>query len=129
MKRILFVYTSPILLLSLIALIGVMLVVQIKKNFVVNFRANKVQVDIRNIQKENEKIRAQISSFESEEIIDREARQRLNFKKEGENVVVIIPPKDQIENIINSSANENGYVKPLWQRIREFFSLGEHDSN
>lgn len=123
MKRIFFIYTSPVLLLSLILFIGVMLVVQIKKNFAVNSRANKAQEDIKTIQNENEKIRAQINSFESKETIDIEARKRLNFKKEGENVVVIIPSKNQIENLANPASGEKQNVTPLWQRIKEFFSL------
>lgn len=68
----------------------------------------KKQIEI--MQKENSQIQSSLSQQDNSDYSEKEIRERLGLKKPGENVVIIVPPKN------------NGEVKPaepqsLWQKI------------
>lgn len=79
---------------------------------VVSFRAtkeagrnNKIEEEVAALQREAEKIRKdnqnleeRIAYFETQEFQEREAKEKLNFQKEGEKVVVVRPsPLQEVE--------------------------------
>jgi len=100
-------------------------------------RESLLQAEIQRLEEENERVKRDIASFENTETIEREARERLNLKKEGEKVVVILPsdgkqPKELSDDIIlqeyerrNAPAEEKkepfGILKNLKAWINLFF--------
>lgn len=68
-------------------------------------RNNKIEEEIASLQREAEKIRKdnqnledRIAYFETHEFQEREAKEKLNFQKEGEKVVVVRPSPFQEAN-------------------------------
>ncbi len=47
----------------------------------------------------NQELKKQISEGSQEEFVEREARERLNLKKPGEEVVVVLPPAENKQEI------------------------------
>ena len=60
---------------------------------------------------------AQIATFGNERVIDKEARERLNLKKEGENVVVIIPAEKQVQLEAQPQEQKNSF----WNEFLNLF--------
>ena len=60
---------------------------------------------------------AQIETFGNEGVIDKEARERLNLKKEGENVVVIIPAEKQVQLEVQPQEQKNSF----WDKFLNLF--------
>lgn len=62
---------------------------------------------------------------ESEEFIEREAREKLGLAKEGE-VVVVLPPEDVLRRLAPKIEEEESPEKlPIWKRwVRMFFGYG-----
>jgi len=83
-------------LIPLAFVLGVLLLLlvvgsQIKKTHTVYSEVKVLEQKLSQIEQENIELEAQIGIFEDPQIIDQEARQRLNLKKDGENVVVVLP--------------------------------------
>ena len=72
-------------------------------------KLKSLEKEIQKIQEKNKELKQQSSESSQESFIEKEARERLNLKKPGENVVVILPPKEEKQEIKEQ--------KSLWQRI------------
>lgn len=72
-----------------IALIFVPLVKNVKKQVSVNKEIDNLQKEILNLEKKNTELKGLITYLNSEEFTEEQARLNLNYKKEGEEVVVI----------------------------------------
>jgi cell division protein FtsL len=92
-----------------------------------NFRINKKRTElqgqimgledqIKALQEKKAKLQAGISASESESFLEKEAREKLGLKKPGEEVVVVMPPKETA----GGKTQEN---KGLWQKILEILHL------
>ncbi|OGZ61789.1 MAG: hypothetical protein A2932_01630 [Candidatus Spechtbacteria bacterium RIFCSPLOWO2_01_FULL_46_10] len=134
------VLSSPITIMALLVAITLAGFAVVRQNDLVGDagdRESLLQAEIQRLEEENERVKRDIASFENTETIEREARERLNLKKEGEKVVVILPsdgkqPKELSDDIIlqeyerrNAPAEEKkepfGILKNLKAWINLFF--------
>ena len=92
-----------------------------------NFRINKKRTElqsqikgleeqIKTLQEKKAKLQAGISASESESFLEKEAREKLGLKKPGEEVVVVMPPKENSEGKVQES-------KTFWQKILQLLHL------
>lgn len=92
------VITSPItaiVLIILVVLVAFALFGNLQKLGARDEELQRLQARLSDIQQENAAIEENITSLETEEAIEAEARQRLNLKKEGEEVVVVVPKEGE----------------------------------
>ena len=68
--------------------------------------------EIADLQKENNKIQGSLFEAGNESNIEKEIRERLDLKKPGENVIVVVPPKD-------NGQTQQDTPKPFWQKLWE----------
>jgi len=60
-----------------------------------------------NLLKEKSRLERLLEEGSREELLEKEARSMLGFKKEGEEVVLIIPPTNNIESATNSASSDS----------------------
>lgn len=92
------VITSPItaiVLIVLVVLVAFALFGNLQKLGARDEELQRLQARLADIQQENAAIEANITSLETEAAIEAEARQRLNLKKQGEEVVVVVPKEGE----------------------------------
>lgn len=89
---------SPITAVGLIV-VAVFVVVGLAKNLqqidVKSERAESLEAQIADIERENDQLAQDIAAMGTERALEGEARSRLNLKKEGEEVVVIVPKEGE----------------------------------
>jgi cell division protein FtsB len=73
--------------------------------------------EIQNLEGKNQELKMGISQSQTQDYLEKEARESLGLKKPGEEVVAI--KKIQSEE----GANETRQEKNLWQKILEFFKI------
>ena len=64
---------------------------------------------------ERKKLEAEITFLKSDSALEREAKSRLNYKKEGEEVVVIVPEEKKF------TSNTPAYTSSFFWVIKQFF--------
>lgn len=72
------------------------------------------------LMKKKAELEAQIAEFESAQVVDREAKERLNLKRPGE-VVVVVPEGEALTKNTSSSlpvAHESSW----WERLKDFLT-------
>lgn len=92
------VITSPItaiVLIVLVVLVAFALFGNLQKLGARDEELQRLQARLADIQQENAAIEENITSLETEAAIEAEARQRLNLKKQGEEVVVVVPKEGE----------------------------------
>lgn len=108
-------------------ILGVLFLVIVGFLIVSNFRINKKRTELHaqikgledQIKASEEKkanLEASISAGESESFLEKEARDKLGLKKPGEEVVAVLPPKENSEGEIQEN-------KSFWQKILELLHL------
>ncbi len=73
------------------------------------------EMKIKELSGTKEKLEARIAEFGTPEALEREAKLRLNLKRKGEKVVVVLP-----EEKINGEASAPGFT---WEKLRRFLHL------
>ncbi len=68
-------------------------------------------------QERNKELTGEISQSSREEFIEKEARERLNLKKPGEEVVVVLPSAEQNKQQIEVKKN---FLQELFDKIRQW---------
>ena len=68
--------------------------------------------EIQALEEKKEKLQAGIQESQSESFLEKEARERLNLKKPGEEVAAVLPPEEKKE--VNPRELKE---KNLWQKI------------
>ncbi len=81
-----------------------------------NNALKQAREEAQGLEKKNEEFQKGIAEAETEGYFERAARERLNLKKPGEEVVVIIPPEDKSSETSKSPEN-------LWRKILEKISF------
>lgn len=76
-----------------------------------NSQIESLKKEIQNLEQKKRELEAKISESASESYLEKEARERFNLKKPGEEVVSIIPPEEKEETPKTE--------KNLWQTILE----------
>lgn len=75
-------------------------------------------LQVEQLRRENSQFKEKLSQQESPEFIEREAREKYNLKKPGEEVAVIIREKAP-------PLPAEPVAKTFWQKILEFFGRGQ----
>lgn len=75
--------------LAIIILISIPLAKNVSKRYVINQEIRKLQEEIQEMEKKNNELRKLAEYLESDQFIAEQARLNLNYKKEGEEMVVI----------------------------------------
>lgn len=103
------------LAISFLGITGVL----VFSNFKITQKRTQLQSQIESLKKEiqileekNQKLKAGISESQTEDYLEKKARESLGLKKPGEEVVVVLPPKEGREQEIPKQKN-------LWQIILE----------
>lgn len=87
-----------------------------RKRGEIRSQANLLQEEIKNLEKEKERLEAGILGIKTEDYLEEKARDEWGLKKPGEEVVVVLPLEENQESVISSEKN-------IWQRILEFLNL------
>ena len=114
------IFLSVLFVFFTLAIIGLLAV----SNFKIRERRKEllsqietVEKEIQNVEKKNQELKAGISESQTEDYLEKEAREKLGLKKPGEEVVAI--KKIQSEE----KQKEQKEEKSLWQKILEFFKI------
>jgi cell division protein FtsB len=102
--------------IGLIIAVGMLLAVRLSTNAVrlwkAGERVKEVQAEVDQAEAENKRLKAKLSEVQTPEFVEKEARERLGYGKEGETIVVV-PEQAQIQNSDNKSSNE---AEPNWKK-------------
>lgn len=112
MRNILSSYISVMVLLLIIALVTFVLWGKLDQGREVHSAISELEERLGQSQERNEALRRDIASFQETDTIEKEARERLNLKKEGERVAIILP-SDNEENF------EDEMILELYNRKQE----------
>ena len=114
------IFLSVLFVFFTLAIIGLLAV----SNFKIRERRKELlsqietlEKEIQNAEKKNQELKAGISESQTEDYLEKEAREKLGLKKPGEEVVAI--KKIQSEE----KQKEQKEEKSLWQKILEFFKI------
>jgi len=86
-----------------------------KKKIELQSQADSLKKEIQILEEKKEQLRAGILEGESETFLEKEARDRLDLKKPGEEVVTVLPPKETAEQ-------EAQKKKSFWERILQMLN-------
>lgn len=106
-------------LVALILFVLYLITGQLVKTSELKSELSTLDERLQTIEQENIQLEKEIQTFSDPDVIDREARERLNLKKEGENVVIILPEPASEETQPASQEQESSF----WQRIKNLFSF------
>ena len=90
-----------------------------KRKADVNNKIEEYKTEIANLQEESEKIKSGLFDAGNNNI-EREIRERLDFKKPGENVVVVVPPKESGES---NTTEQKTFWENVLDSIKENFNF------
>ena len=117
-SRIFFIVLIPIFLALLIGIFQ-----QFYYRYQVKKDLDKLDAEIANFNKQKEDLSNLLDDFKNKSYLENEARVRLNLKKEGEEVVIILPTATSTEKSgeINSQGAENIENLPNYKQWWRFF--------
>lgn len=81
--------------------------------FVLREQSAEITQKIEELTKKKRELEIYLAEIQTKEAIEREAKNRLNLKKPGEEVVVIVPEKKETATVAES--------QNWWTRIKRFF--------
>ncbi len=81
-------------------------------------KIEQIQEEIQKLEKESQTFEVKIFEQETEEYLERQARERFGLKKPGEKKVVILEPEQEQPS---PSAQPEKTKKSFWQNLLEFF--------
>jgi len=116
-SRIFFVFLIPI---SLALLVGIFQ--QFYYRYQVKKDLDRLDTEIANFNKQKEDLNNLLDYYKNESNLENEARVRLNLKKEGENVVIILPTATSTESDKISSQRDIENMPNYKQWWHYFFS-------
>ena len=88
----------------------------VRRTLVVRTERRTTDERVQELIRKKETLEIQLRELETREVAEREAKERLNLKNRGEEVVVVLPETNHRESV---SAKPAG----VWERIRAFISL------
>lgn len=103
----------------LIIVICYSLIKQIYDSSQVGNRLNTETAKLVSLQKQNSELKSQLQKVNSIEFIESEARDRLNFSRMGETVVII--SQDEINKVLGTMTEKKEEILPNWQGWLKLF--------
>lgn len=92
----------------------------IKNNFELGGRINELQKTIKDLEDKNANLGKFIANFKKPEYIEKEAKTRLNLKKPGEKVVIIVEEEiKKTEGEVKKKWFGIEKIKEFWQKIKD----------
>ncbi len=91
MKRIL----TAILILAVVALLWQLFQLYMQ-NSGLKSSLGVIEDKLNNLTEENGKCQADLEYFASPENLEKELRSKFNYKKPGEKIIIVVPPKDNL---------------------------------
>ncbi|MBI4318891.1 MAG: septum formation initiator family protein [Chloroflexi bacterium] len=85
-----------------------------------NQQAEALRRDIEDLKTENEQLQKQVRILESDEAIEKLAREKLGLAKPGETAIIPMPSKKVVSVPITTSPTREPTEKPSWRRWLEF---------
>ena len=85
----------------------------------VSRQVKDLEAKIEALKKEEEKQKSLEAYLNSESYLEKQARLRLNFKKEGEEAVFVYRNDEPVKTPAGKSGNENPFLK----KLKEWFSI------
>lgn len=85
-----------------------------KKRSQLTAQIENLEKEIQTLQERNEQLRAGISQGLTEESLEKEARERFNLQKPGEEVVKVLPPLEEEKE----KEGEKGFWQKIWDKIK-----------
>lgn len=85
----------------------------IKQAILVRREAEDLRSSLEELRVRKKELEAALVEFEQPEAVRREAKERLNLKRQGERVVVVVPEAENIE--------EEYGLETFWHKLRSFF--------
>jgi cell division protein FtsB len=107
---------KKVLYLVAIVLFGVILSSlgrQIYDSLEVGRRLDKETEDLVKLQRENSELKKQLTQVQSVSFIEQQARDNLNFSRQGETVMVI--PQEEVDKILNLNKTEKSEPESNWR--------------
>lgn len=102
-----------------IVLLGVATSKELYRKYQMRQGIEKLKGDIAALEGSNKDLASLVDSFQDPQVVEREAKKRLNLKKPGENVVIILRDKnDESQNIVQAgdfSVESSGYTNTAEQ--------------
>lgn len=101
-------------IIALVAIAGVYSAISMVRDaLVLKNESRDIQSRIHELESKKSELEQYLTELQTEEAIEREAKERFNVKKPGEEVVVVIPQKKEEASVA---------VPPtLWKKIKAFF--------
>ncbi|MDD3434585.1 MAG: Septum formation initiator [Parcubacteria group bacterium ADurb.Bin305] len=112
--------------------LSLIFIVQLYKDYT-NYRLLKQEVE--SLTKKHNQIQAEINQLkilemegQNEESLEKQARLMFGFKKAGEEVVMVVPPQNESQEVpvisttYNTSSNTNHPVKHWWSNLIKTFN-------
>lgn len=78
--------------------------------------SESVDQNIRALTQKKEELEAKIKELETNEALERNAKESLGLKKPGEEVVVVVPGKKNVQSVSSPQPRIG-----VWERIKQFF--------
>ncbi len=105
-----------------ILIIGVGLIISLSRDIFYLLKAGdrvkQAQIQVDELKKKQDELEKKKDYYQSEEFVEEQARDRLNYSKEGESVV-ILPP--DVESIVNPREVSVTPATPNWQQWWSLF--------
>ena len=96
MFRAIFTSRISLLILGLVVVwVGTMAGKEFNKRYRLQQQIDVIHTEVTQLEKENRDLAELIQSFQDEGVVELEARRRLNVKKPGEEVVVVLPGNEE----------------------------------
>lgn len=121
--------SKPVLFLILMILIWVTIsVVRVSyQRYLLNKETERIKREVQDLEKQNSQLQEYLEYLRSDSFVEKEARSKLNLKKEGESVVVV-PGGDYQETPASQTAPLSGVSedgeqkkKPWWWKWWDYF--------
>jgi cell division protein FtsB len=109
----------------LILVVGLVLIVNLSRQIVSSWRAGerieRAQRKVEEARQENRELKEELRYVQSDEFLEREARDKLHMVKEGEMIVVV--PKEVVEEELDRARREKEVPEeiPNWKLWKEAF--------
>ncbi len=75
------------------------------KKYQISREIEKLKAEVGNLEQSNQEISALIEYFSSQSFLEKETKEKLNLKKEGEEVVIIEPPKEPVAGMFSDASS------------------------
>ena len=85
----------------------------VRDAFVLRGQSAEMTQKIEELTKKKHELETYLAEIQTKEAIEREAKNRLNLKKPGEEVVIIVPEKKETASVIEPQS--------WWTKIKRFF--------